>query len=144
MQVQQGGPLQHVAGARFKVGEGEISASGEMISGSLGPITWRDPYLDLLLSRQEQHFMVGGYADEQFLEGDLDLALSKEQMSLDLDARILDRWDVHLQGESDFNFETPNFPVNGNMLGDFLDGDPAAIATVQDFAGTISFQIAKG
>ena len=120
MQVQKDGALQHVAAARFKVGEGEISAFGEMISGTLGPITWRDPYLDLLLSRQQQHFMVGGYADVQFLEGDLDLALSREEMNLDLDARILDRWDVHLQGESAFNFETPNFPINGNMLADFL------------------------
>ena len=137
MQVQQGGPLQHVAGARFKVGEGEISASGAMVSGTLGPITWRDPYLDLLLSRQEQHFMVGGFADVQFLEGDLDLALSKEQMSLDLDARILDRWDVHLQGESDFNFETPNFPVNGNMLGDFLGN---VTAEAKDRLGEVANQ----
>jgi hypothetical protein len=43
-------------------------------------------------------------------------------MGLDLDARILDRWDVRLQGQSEFNFETPNFPINGNMLADFLGG----------------------
>ena len=41
-------------------------------------------------------------------------------MNLDLDARILDRWDVRLHGESEFNLATPNFPVNGNMLSDFL------------------------
>jgi hypothetical protein len=120
MELQNGAPLQHVAGVSFKVGEGEISATGHMISGTVGPITWRDPYVDIMLSRQQQHLMVGGYADVEFLEGDLDLALTTDAMNLDLDARILDRWDVHLHGQSEFNLETPNFPVNGNMLADFL------------------------
>ncbi len=126
MQTQQNGALQHIGGLSMKVGEGEISASGSLISSSVGPVTWQDPRVDLLLSLQQQRLFVGGLVSTDNLNADFDLGVTRERMSYDVEAKLFNQFHADLQGEAEFNFGNASFPINGDMLQDFVGATTAS------------------
>ena len=104
----------------MQVGEGEISARATLISAGIGPVSWEDPYLDMLLSLQQQHLMVGGLVASELVSGDLDLEVTREQMSFEMEATLFGEYEARLQSETEFNFATPDLPIEAGMLQEFL------------------------
>lgn len=120
LQPRPGEDLTHLAGIDLAVTDGEIRGSGILASGTLGPLTWRDPRLDLLITLKDQRLAMGGAVTAENLAGDLNLAVTRESMSYDLAARIRDQFGAHLQGHSEFDLRGPGLPVDARMLSDFL------------------------
>lgn len=126
MQTQPNGALQHIAGIDMKVGEGEISATGSLISSSVGPITWENPRLDLFLSQQQQHLFVGGIVNTESLSTDFDLAVTRERMSYDVEAKLFNQFHADLQGQAEFDLGNASFPISGDLLQDFISATTAS------------------
>lgn len=114
---------------RLEVSRSGIIAQGDLISGSIGPISWVNPKLDLQLDREDQHIFVRGGATlgEVFTLDTLDLAISRDSLAFTTVVEIADGLRADIAASAAPSLTSPDFTVRGEIEGRYLDSISTAL-----------------
>ncbi len=107
--------------ALFDVGDNGIVAKGDLPPLAFGPVSLQEARLDLILTRQEQHFIVRGRSDMGFLTADVNVNLTKTNMEFDASGKIFNAFEADLHARGKIDFSKPEFAVRGKMKNDFSE-----------------------
>jgi hypothetical protein len=118
---QPNGPAdRNFAAIDASVGSSGIVAQGHLGAFELGPITWSDAVLDLVLTLPDQHLFATGAADVgSFFTGNLDVSMTKTGLSFSVTTEIYDQFQAQLTASAVFSLDNPSFTVNGLLQNDF-------------------------
>jgi hypothetical protein len=115
-----GPPDRNFASVTNRVDLNGIVAQGYLGAFVLGPITWSDAVLDLVLTLPDQHLFAGGAAEAgSFFSGNLDVSMTRTGLSFSVTTEIYDQFQAQLNASAVFSLDNPNFTVHGLLQNDF-------------------------
>jgi hypothetical protein len=108
-----------IASALVDIGDDGIMARGNVGAFTLGPVKLQETVLDLTLTRSEQYCVLTGQADLGFMNGGIDMSLTKTTATFQADTRIFNAFEAQLDAKGDLSLTQPAFVVNARMKNDF-------------------------
>ena len=107
------------AGIRLEISPTGIFASAAMGAFELGPLTFDDALLELVLNSSSQSLTIkGGITVESVGQGSVAVSLRSDGIDFAGDINLYDVFWAHLEGHASFNLASPSFQVSGFMKQD--------------------------
>ncbi|HEX4905873.1 MAG TPA: hypothetical protein VFU93_10500 [Acidimicrobiales bacterium] len=110
-----------------------LLANGSLAGFDIGPIHWRDSFVDLALTLTKQHLALkGGAKLDNVFEGNLDLSLGLQGYKLKGDVDLFNgAGGAYIEAEAPIDLSNPNpaLRIHATMHADFEDKISAAIDT---------------